>query len=29
VKMVKDAISINGIISGRLKMFVAKKPESR
>ena len=28
-KMVKDAISINGLMSGRWKMFVAKKPESK
>ena len=28
-KMVRDAIWIRGVISGRLKMVVAKKPERR
>ena len=28
-RMVKDAISINGFMSGRWKMLVAKKPESK
>src|SRR3989337_4187738 len=28
-KMANDAISINGLMSGRWKMFVARKPESK